>query len=93
MSLGTETGIGFTGVAVVEAVDVVNGYVLTRLKPWTVYQPGLDQYLTTSNHQTYTNAEFDTLETGLSRTAASILRGLYDSQRGIWTLPIPVSKG
>ena len=76
---------GFPGVQSVQMVDEVNEYVLTLLKPWTVWQPGLWQAVTNSLDQTYTNAEFDALNTGLSRTAAKIRRGTYDAQRAVWT--------
>lgn len=85
MSIASETGVGFPGIARVEMVDEDNGYVLCVCKPWTVYQPGFDQYVTVSPHKTYTNAEFDALGLRLSRTASSITRGSYDAQRGIWT--------
>lgn len=88
MSEATETGVGFPGVARVETVDETNGYVLVTLKPWTVYQPGIDQQVTTSNHKTYTNAEFDALDTGLSRTAEKIQRSRYDAERDTWTFPV-----
>lgn len=87
ISIATWTGVaGFPGVAHVMMVDEVNSYVLCKLKPWTVYQPGIDQYVTVSEDKTYTNAEFAELSQ-LSITAASIKRGTYDAQRGLWTYP------
>ena len=86
-SEATTTGIGFPGVQRVEMIDETNGYVLVRLKPWTVYRPGFDEYASYTESKTYTNAAFDELGLKLSRTASSISRGSYDATRDIWTYP------
>lgn len=86
-SQATATGVGFPGYQTILMVDVVGGYVQMLVKPWTVYQPGLDQLLTVCPIHTLTNAEFDELEFGLSRTATGILRGTYDPDRDTWTYP------
>ena len=72
ISQATWTGIEFPGISHLVYKDTVNGYVLAQIKPWTVYQPGLHQLQKTANQLTYTNAAFDALGTGISRTSTAI---------------------
>ena len=83
------TGNKFPGIAFVQMVDEANGYVLVKLNPWTVWQPGIWQAMTYSQDQTYTIAQFRELAPKMKMTGPNILKGLYDSTRGLWTNPIP----
>lgn len=84
-SMGQDTGVGLPGVQGIEMVDRINGYVLCLLKPWTTYQPGDLQTTTVSVHKTYTNAQFDALNTGLSRASTRLMTGHFNSRSGVWS--------
>ena len=89
VSIATWTGNGgFPGIAYVMMVDEINGYVLAKLKPWTTYMPGIDDFITKSLDQTFTTVAFREVESKMSITKASILRGTYNATSGIWTYPV-----
>lgn len=85
----TVSATGFPGIAYTQQVDEVNGYVLVKLNPTRVWQPGIWQSLTTSQDATFTLAEFQLLAPKMKLWQPGTLAATYDVVRGAWTYPVP----